>query len=48
MPGKRKAKASEEGEAPKKSAKSSDALVHPGRVRTLNEGDVEAGPVIYW
>lgn len=48
MAGKRKAKASEDAEAPNKSAKSDDVLVHPGRVRSLRDGDVKAGPVIYW
>ena len=48
MVGKRKANASEDSDAPKKSAKTEDALVHPDRVRSLKEGDVKAGPVIYW
>lgn len=48
MAGKRKAKESKEGEGPKKSAKTDTALVHPGRVRSLKDGDVQAGPVIYW
>ena len=48
MAGKRKASASEDGDAPQKSAKTEDAQVHPDRVRSLKEGDVKPGPVIYW
>lgn len=35
----------------KKQAKTggkSEGIVHPQRVRTLNEGEVKKGPVIYW
>ena len=48
MVGKRKATASEDVDVPKKSAKTEGALVHPDRVRSLKEGDVKPGPVIYW
>lgn len=48
MAGKRKAKASEDAEEPQKTAKTEGSLVHSERVRSLKDGDVKAGSVIYW
>ena len=48
--GKRKADAPESSGAAfkKKSVPSGEALVNPQRVRTLKDGDIGSGPVIYW
>jgi hypothetical protein len=46
--GKRKADAPESSGASKKAAPSGEALVDPQRVRTLKDGDIGSGPVIYW
>ena len=47
MAPKRKTEASAENGDSKKQAKGGSG-VNPARVRTLNEGEVKKGPVIYW
>ena len=47
MAPKRKTEASAENGDSKKQAKGGSA-VNPARVRTLNEGELKKGPVIYW
>ena len=47
MAPKRKTEADAEANGGKKQAKT-EGTVAPDRVRTLNEGEVKKGPVIYW
>ena len=48
MAPKRKTEADAEASSGGKKQAKTEGIVAPDRVRTLNEGDIKKGPVIYW